>query len=643
MIKNSLQTVASLIALVFLSQISFAQRNGTANKAQDLLPTNPKTIQALNEYAASMESQQGGDILGCTDLTACNYVESATLDDGSCCFENCYTLVAFNGGIPLAKGIIGGGELAWTITQGNQVVAQGPSSFEFLCLPDGCYELNLPFASGYEISLIPGNGLILAKGGGGFNSSIEVDFSSSDIGSVSLPFSVNGECPGGCTSAQACNFDPTALFDDGSCTFPGCCDPNACNFSLDAGCPSECFYPDACGVCGASEAGVQGFTQSLIDGNLTFSLLPNQGFIQVFPDYLYVEGSNLEDGGVLAKSAAGGGAPGEGPLTYVEIEIEQDGLYNFDWSYYTEDGPSFDIAFYAVDNGVDAPVFSALTSAVDGDQVQNGSAALLLFAGETLWLGIDATDNCCGAGYLTVYNFLSPSEECLAGCTNSNSCNFDVSAEFDDGSCIPSACDDIFAVNYDPQGNCGGGMCYYVNECGTLTDEDGNTYGFTGFYGSPNWSVSSDDANATVNIGPEQMVLVGADEGGDPITEATISAGATGQVSFDWSYTTTDDDASWDFAYYINGVPVQLSDDFGANVQEGSVSFAVSAGDLIGFQIDADDACCGFATLIINNFETSGGDCTPGESSCAGDLNADGLINSGDLLVFLTVYGTACL
>lgn len=185
-------------------------------------------------------------------------------------------------------------------------------------------------------------------------------------------------------------------------------------------------------------------------------------------------------------------------------------------------------------------------------------------------------------------------------------------------------------------------MCYYVNECGTLTDEDGNTYGFTGFYGSPNWSVSSDDENATVNIGPEQMVLIGADEGGDPITSATIEAGATGQVSFDWSYTTTDDDASWDFAYYINGVPVQLSDDFGANEQAGSVSFAVSAGDLIGFQIDADDACCGFATLIINNFETSGGDCTPGESSCAGDLNADGLINSGDLLVFLTVYGTAC-
>ncbi len=179
-----------------------------------------------------------------------------------------------------------------------------------------------------------------------------------------------------------------------------------------------------------------------------------------------------------------------------------------------------------------------------------------------------------------------------------------------------------------------------MNECGTLIDEDGNTYGFTGFYGSPNWDVISDDSNATVNIGPEQMVLVGADDDGNPITRATIALGETGTVSFDWSYTTTDYDASYDIAYYINGVEVLLSDINGAPEQSGTISFEANSGDLIGFEIDASDSCCGFATLIINNFTTPGGECS--SSACAGDLNADGLINSGDLLEFLSVYGTAC-
>lgn len=643
MLKNTtLQTIATVIASVFLCQFSFAQRNGQSPQKLELIPTNTKTIQAFVNAAAELEATQqvGGDVFGCTDVTACNYLSFATIDDGSCCFDNCYTLSAFQGGIgePLAKGL-GGGELQWSITQNGQVVAQGFSNFTSLCLEDGCYELNLPFASGYQISLFPGNGIILAKGGGAFNSSIEVDFTDANVGAVSFPFSVNSNCPAGCTSAQACNYDPTAFYDDGSCEFPGCCDPAACNFNPSATCPSECLFEDACGVCGGTEAGILGFTELINNGDLTVDLVPGQGFIQTFADYVYITGSNDEGDILLAKSQGSGGVPGDGPLTYVGITIAQTGEYSFDWSYYTEDGPIFDIAFYAIDNGMDLPVFSSLTVDTDNQQIQNGSASLFLNEGETLWIGIDATDNCCGAGYLTLFNFLSPAQECLAGCTDSNSCNFDVSAVFDDGSCIPSACDDIFAVNYDPQGNCGGGMCYYVNSCGTLVDEDGNTSGFTGYYASPNWTISADDANATVNVGPEQMVLVGADEGGDPITRATIAVGATGSVSFDWSYTTTDDDASWDFAYYINGVPVQLSDEFGDNTQGGSVTFTANAGDEIGFQIDADDACCGFATLIISDFQTAGGECSV---ACEGDFNGDGVVNSSDLLTFLAVFGTLC-
>lgn len=52
----------------------------------------------------------------------------------------------------------------------------------------------------------------------------------------------------GCTDPSACNFDPTANEDDGSCLLPdGCTDPSACNFSPNALCDDgSCQLPDGC-------------------------------------------------------------------------------------------------------------------------------------------------------------------------------------------------------------------------------------------------------------------------------------------------------------------------------------------------------------------------------------------------------------
>ena len=40
----------------------------------------------------------------------------------------------------------------------------------------------------------------------------------------------------GCTDAAACNYEPFAVLDDGSCVFPGCTDDSACNFDPFASC-----------------------------------------------------------------------------------------------------------------------------------------------------------------------------------------------------------------------------------------------------------------------------------------------------------------------------------------------------------------------------------------------------------------------
>ena len=57
----------------------------------------------------------------------------------------------------------------------------------------------------------------------------------------------------GCTEEEAFNYDPYAVYDDGTCVFDilGCTDDEACNFNeeatLDDG---SCQYVDVCGVCG---------------------------------------------------------------------------------------------------------------------------------------------------------------------------------------------------------------------------------------------------------------------------------------------------------------------------------------------------------------------------------------------------------
>ena len=221
---------------------------------------------------------------GCTDPEACNYDADAVLDDGSCIL----------GGQNLVVSILTDnypGETTWTLTDldGAVVASGGPYSDtgtlyeESICVGDGCYAftINDSFGDGiccafgegsYSVS---SDGTVLAAGG---------EFVSQDVVEICLgsgfgctdpeacnydpeATTENGSCNydcNGCTDAMACNYDPFATEDDGSCEYTscvGCTDSSACNYNpaatMDDG---SCLQLDACGVCGGDGSTCSGCT-----------------------------------------------------------------------------------------------------------------------------------------------------------------------------------------------------------------------------------------------------------------------------------------------------------------------------------------------------------------------------------------------
>ena len=131
---------------------------------------------------------------------------------------------------------------------------------------------------------------------------------------------------------------------------------------------------------------------------------------------------------------------------------------------------------------------------------------------------------------------------------------------------------------------------------------------FAGDYAPANWTQSI-QGDGFINTGgaPASISLSGADDGSstDQNTDFTIAAPTAGTVSFDWAYSTNDDDGlpSFDpFGYLLNGAFTLLTNDFGAQNQSGSASFSVLAGDVFGFRQNSSDSKLGRAVTTISNF-----------------------------------------
>jgi hypothetical protein len=174
---------------------------------------------------------------GCTDACACNFNADANVSDDSCDYFSCAGCGAGTAAVQMNMAdTFGDGwnlnEYEITDLDGN-VIAVGDldnascgdgtdAGFDIFCLEDGCYNITVGggfFATEVSWSLVDETGTVIVEGG--------VETASFTIG--------NGVC--GCTDAAACNFDPAATDDDGSCeslSCVGCLDPAACNFDATA-------------------------------------------------------------------------------------------------------------------------------------------------------------------------------------------------------------------------------------------------------------------------------------------------------------------------------------------------------------------------------------------------------------------------
>lgn len=154
--------------------------------------------------------------LGCTDPTAPNYNANATVDNGTCCAAENWNTVSSQGQVIF---------YAFNPNTGEGAFNEYPYETGYCMNAADCYQLVLysfmPDSS--DVSVTNANGEIILSG------------NLADFGFLQAFVSGANEVAG-CTDPMACNYDSNATCDVGSCTYycGGCLDPAAVNYNADA-------------------------------------------------------------------------------------------------------------------------------------------------------------------------------------------------------------------------------------------------------------------------------------------------------------------------------------------------------------------------------------------------------------------------
>ncbi len=364
------------------------------------------------------------EVLGCTAAEACNYNSTATVDDGTCELP----------GFPC--------------DDNNPATENDLLGADCVCagILLGCME---PAACNYNPEADLDNGSCYFPGDpcdDGIGQT-ENDIYSADC----VCFGVIPEIPG-CTATEACNFNPEATLEDGSCDLPGfpCDDNNAATsddvLSADcvcAGLLNGCATPDAC--------------------NYNMDAVIDDGSCQ-FP------GEPCDDGEVTTiNDLFGADCVCVGEDTGLISGCMEMTACNYSMDATIDDGSCLFVGAFCEDNNPETfndVIQSDCTCAGEPQIFVEGCTAV-----EACNYNPDATieDGSCDLpGYpcddlddLTVNDAYSNDCICvgdLLGCTDAAACNYNAAAVLEDNSCIfpgaPCEDDDVFTINETLSADC---------------------------------------------------------------------------------------------------------------------------------------------------------------------------------------------
>ena len=444
---------------------------------------------------------------GCTDETACNFDNSAVIDDGNCSYGQTYYQDSDGDGL---------GNPDENTTSCDQ--EEGYVTNDDDPCPDNTENPNNSLFWYFDYD---GDGLgdeSFTPGVAGCNSPGPewVDNNNDLCPESSLNDSNgNGICDEdeilGCTDENSINYDSIANVDDGSCILDllGCTDPDSLNYSPEAttddgsciaiveGCTDETAINynqnansddgSCCSIEGCDDENSLNYNPfaCIDDGSCIF---PLEGCTNP-SSFNYNPEANTDDGSCIDYID---GCLDVTACNYDSSANTSDGTCEFALEYYDCDGNCLaDTDADGVCDELEVPgctdntAFNYSSSATDDDGTCVPASSGCTNPDALNYDDTANTDNglCCFIGGCTnssAFNFSSDAclddgscVEFIYGCTDSSSFNYNPSANSNDGSCLPYiyGCTDTLACNYDSNVNTDNGSCNYAVEFYDCNDQ----------------------------------------------------------------------------------------------------------------------------------------------------------------------------
>lgn len=353
---------------------------------------------------------------GCTDPDACNYDAASTIDDGSCCFNQCLTVTISNSN---------GGTNTWELRD-QYGVLRASHNQPVACIPNaGCLQLTMLDGSAGGTLNVYVNGEVVLSDDTGSSFLFEVSY-----GPFQAEYTV-GDCSGNemCAIPAATNYLADTIWGIGSCTFNGCTDPAACNFNPTAdGDDGSCTYTTECGQTCTDATGRSIGFQGVLAAEQWNESTTAVGTGVVYPGHAVIAGLNNGQQGPIHETALFTTAP-------------VSGTYSFDWHFY----PNFLLdKLYVL--GSDTTVI-ALGS--NGDQ--SGTVDVYAAVGERIGFLVEHANSSVSPAYAVIQRPKTPTLSC--GCTIAEATNYAplaIDGNLDDCEWPVYGCSDPLACTYSP-------------------------------------------------------------------------------------------------------------------------------------------------------------------------------------------------